>query len=136
MKKLNKLKLLVGRFMRSIVNEVVNARINDILDAGTSRSNELVAAISEIDVYGGLLDREEFIKKLKHIIKLIELRKEWIDASIYNSKEASSVEKIIKLEKTAIDAYHEAMRDGEVKEIARAEGRLEVFDRIRKEFEK
>ena len=124
---MKKLKLLFGRFIRSIVNEVITSRIKEILDAGTRKQKELALVITELDTFGGLMGRKEFIKKLKHAIKLVDLRKKWIDASIYKRKGLSKVEELIELEKEITDLYHKAKREGDKKEIARAEGRLEVI---------
>ena len=136
---MKKLKLFFGRFIRNITNEVINARIEEILVAGTHRDKEILVAgthrdkeilvaIRELDILGGLMSRKEFVNKLKHTIKLIELRKKWIDASVYKKKGMLEAEMLIDLEKEIMRLYNKAEREDDKKEIARAEGRLEVME--------
>jgi len=139
LKKINqKIKRSFGAFVRSITDEMVNAKIEELLAAGTKKSKDLGLAVSELDVFGGLMGRKEFIAKLKHVIKLVELRKEWIEASIYNRKGLPTIEMLLNLEKEAREKYERARRalsDTRNKELWTAEGELAAFKRIKEVLE-
>ena len=137
-KPLKKLKLLLGRFIKSITNEVVDAKVEDILKAGTGKSKDLGLAVSELNVFGGLMGRKEFISKLKHVIKLVELKKEWIEASIYNRKGFPTIEMLLNLEKESRVRFERARRalgDTRNKEMWTAQGELNTFKIIREALE-
>jgi len=135
---MKKLKLLFGRFFRGIINEVFTARTKEILDAGTSRSKDLNLTVTELDTFGGLMNRKEFTAKLKHAIKLVDLRKEWIEASIFNRKGLPTIEVLLDLEKEIRNEYETARRGGKDKrsEALLAQGGLDAFRIIREELEK
>jgi len=128
---MKKLKLLFGRFIKSITEEVINSKIEEILSAGTHKQKELALVITELDTFGGLMDRKEFIAKLKHAIKLVDLRKEWIDASIYKRKGLPKIEMLIKLEKEAKAEYEKAKREKDKNETLFREGVLNAFEVIK-----
>ncbi len=71
------------------------------------------------------------MNKLKHKLKLLWLRRKWIIQSVYNTKEFKEARDYLELEKELIDLYHKAKREDDKKEIAKAEGRLEVIDHIK-----
>lgn len=133
-----KVKRLLGTFVRGITDEIVNAKIEELLDAGTRKSKHLGLAVSELDVFGGLMSRKEFVSKLKHVIRLVELRKEWIEASIYNRKGLPTIETLLELEKEAKKEYERARRsldNTRNKELWIAEGSLNAFERIKEVLE-
>lgn len=131
-----KIKRLLGRSIRSITNEVVDAKVEKILAAGTHKGKDLGLAVSELDVFGGLMGRKEFVSKLKHVIKLVELRKEWIEESIYNRKGFPTIEILINLEKQAKAEYEKAKRERDKKDIFFGEGVLKAFEVIKEALKK
>jgi hypothetical protein len=74
----------------------------------------------------------KFIKKLKHKLKLLWLKRKWVIQSIYNTKEFREANNFLQLEKDLIDQYHEAKRGEDKIGIAKAKGRLEVIEFIKK----
>ena len=74
------------------------------------------------------------MKKLKHKINLLWIRRKWVIQSIYNTPSFKVARFFLELEKEAIKAYHKAKRGDDKKEIARAEGRLEVIELIKGEY--
>jgi len=134
---MKKIKLFFGKFIKNIVNEVFTARTKEILDAGVSKQAELASAVSELDVYGGLMDRKEFVSKLKHTVKLVELRKEWIEASIYSRKGLPTIEMLIDIEKEIKRKFDIAKRGGVDKknDAFFAEGGLTAFKLIKEALE-
>ena len=71
------------------------------------------------------------IRQLRHKIKLLWLKRKWVIQSVYNTKEFSNAKFLLNLEKKAVGSYHEALRGKDSEEIAKAAGRLEVFERIK-----
>ena len=71
------------------------------------------------------------MKRLKHKIKLLWLRRKWVIQSVYNTKEFKQARDFLKLEKEVLDLYHKAKREGDKIEIAKAEGRLEIIKHIK-----
>lgn len=132
---MKRIKKVIGRIFRSVVNEAVNSKVDEILNAGTKANKDLNTAITELDTFGGLMSRKEFIKKLKHTIVLIEKRREWIDSSIYNKKGLPTVESLVELEKDVTELYHKARREDDTTEISKSEGRLEIIDHIKETLE-
>jgi hypothetical protein len=71
------------------------------------------------------------MKKLKHKLKLLWLRRKWVIQSIYNTKEFREAREFLTLERELDDLYHEAKRSGNKYEIAKAKGRMEVIEHIK-----
>ncbi len=72
------------------------------------------------------------MNKIKHKIKLLWLKRKWVVMSIFNTSEFKKARNYIELNKELINLYHKAKREGDKLEIARAEGRLEVIEHIKK----
>ena len=66
------------------------------------------------------------MKKIKHKIKLMWLRRKWVIQSIYNTPGFKKAKEYLELEKEVNRLYHQALRGGDKTEIARAEGRVEI----------
>ncbi len=71
------------------------------------------------------------MKKLKHKIKLLWLKRKWVIQSVYNTKEFREARDFLELEKEVTRLYHKAKREDDKKEIAKAEGRMEIIDHIK-----
>lgn len=68
------------------------------------------------------------IKRLKHLIKLLWLRRKWVIESVYNTKEFKKAKNFLELEKEVKRLYHKAKREGDKMEIAKAKGRMEIVE--------
>lgn len=71
------------------------------------------------------------LKRLKHKFKLLWLKRKWVIQSIYNTEDFSRARFYLNLEREVIALYHKAKREADKKEIAKAEGRLEVLEWIK-----
>jgi len=71
------------------------------------------------------------MKRLKHKIKLIWLRRKWVIMSIYNTREFREARDFLELEKEVIDLLHKAKREGNKAEILRSKGRMEIIEHIK-----
>jgi hypothetical protein len=71
------------------------------------------------------------MKKLKHKLKLLWLRRKWVIQSVYNTNEFKRAREFLELEKDLMDLYHKAKRGEDKIEIAKAEGRMEVINFIK-----
>jgi len=68
------------------------------------------------------------MKKFKHKIKLLWLRRKWIIQSVYNTPGFKEAGGFLEFEKEIIELYHKAQRENDKEEIIRGEGRLEVIE--------
>ncbi len=71
------------------------------------------------------------MKKLKHKLKLLWLKRKWVIMSVYNTPEFKKANDFLSLEKEVIKLYHKAKRGEDKQEIAKAEGRLEIIEHIK-----
>lgn len=71
------------------------------------------------------------MKRIKHKIKLLWLKRKWIIQSVYNTKEFKEARDFLELEKEVISLYHEAKRGKDRIEIAKSKGRLEIIKHIK-----
>ena len=101
-------------------------KVRKVIIDKIDKSLELQA--QELETLGGLMSQEEIIKRISHLIKLLRAERKWLDESIYNDEQLRDVKQCIELEKKAEELYNKATREDEKdgKEVARAEGRLEM----------
>jgi hypothetical protein len=71
------------------------------------------------------------MKKIKHKLKLLWLRRKWVIQCVYNTKEFREARDYLELEKELTNLYHKAKREDDKIEIAKAKGRLEVIEHIK-----
>lgn len=71
------------------------------------------------------------IKRLRHKIKLLWLKRKWVIQSIYNTSEFKKASDYLELEKEVDNMDHKAKREENKDEILRSEGRKEVVDWIK-----
>ena len=70
-------------------------------------------------------------KRLKHLVKLVWLKRKWVIQSVYNTEEFKKAKFYLDLEKEVTRLYHKAKREGNKITIARAKGRKEVVGWIK-----
>ena len=75
------------------------------------------------------------MKKLKHKLKLLWLRKKWILQSVYNTEEFKKASDLLKVEREWISDYHKAKREDDKLKIAKTEGGLEIIKKIKEVLE-
>ena len=71
------------------------------------------------------------MKKLKHKLKLLWLRRKWVIQSVYNTEEFKKAKYFLDLEKEVNRLFHKAKREGDKYEIAKSKGRLEAVKWMR-----
>ncbi len=71
------------------------------------------------------------MRRLKHRIKLLWLKRKWAIQSIYNTKEFRQANDFLELEKVVITLHHKAKRGGDKNEIAEAKGMMKIIEHIK-----
>ena len=67
------------------------------------------------------------MKKLRHRLKLIWLKRKWVIQSVFNTKGFLRARDLLELEKSVQKMYHKAKREDDKKELLKSEGRLEII---------
>lgn len=71
------------------------------------------------------------MRKLKHKIKLLWLKRKWVIMSIFNTPEFKQARDYLELEREVTKLYHKSKREGDKIEIAKSKGRLEIIKHIK-----
>ena len=71
------------------------------------------------------------MKKLKHKIKLLWLKRKWVIQSVYNTPEFKKARDYLNLEREIIKLHHKAKREKDEKEIHKSKGRMEIIEHIK-----
>lgn len=71
------------------------------------------------------------LKRLKHKLKLLWLKRKWVIQSVYNTKEFKKARDYLELEKEVNRLYHKAKREDDKNEIIKSTGRLEIIEHIK-----
>jgi len=71
------------------------------------------------------------VRKLKHKLKLLWLRRKWVIMCVYNNQDFRKARAVLEIEKEWTDEYHRAKREDNKLKIAKTEGGLKVIEEIK-----